>query len=123
MDAPIEFINMTTSTTSPRDIINHNGEKEDTSESLLDTNSNVEPDDPCNSYEWSVMFLLILILASILITIEGCAMFKRRTDLFSGFDIGSIFLFGLFPTCFITFAKMFASLPFYSSSGSALAVK
>ena len=98
---------MTTTTTSPRDIINHNGEKEDTSESLLDTNSNVEPDDPCNSHEWSVIFLLILILASILIIIEGCAMFKRRTDLFSGFDIGSIFLFGWFPTCFEVFSIFF----------------
>ena len=54
----------------------------------LDTNSNVDPDDPCNNYEWSVVFLLMLILASLFILLEGYTMFKRRRDLFSGFDLG-----------------------------------
>ena len=38
----------------------------------------IEPDDPCNNYEWSVMFLLMLILALTFITIESLAMFRRR---------------------------------------------
>ena len=41
----------------------------------------VEPDDPCNSYEWSVLFLLMLILALTFITIEGVAMFRRRKSI------------------------------------------
>ena len=53
----------------------------------------MEPDDPCNAYEWSVIFLLMLILALVFVIIEGHAMFKRRKDLFSGFDIGILFLF------------------------------
>lgn len=56
-------------------------------------NITIEPDDPCNNYEWSVMFLLMLILALTFITIESLAMFRRRKNLLSGFDIGVIFLF------------------------------
>ena len=41
----------------------------------------VEPDDPCNNYEWSVLFLLMLILALTFITIESVAMFRRRKSL------------------------------------------
>ena len=58
----------------------------------LDTNSNVDPDDPCNNYEWSVVFLLMLILASLFISLEGYTMFKRRRDLFSGFDLGKLMI-------------------------------
>ena len=53
----------------------------------------VEPDDPCNSYTWGILFLLVLVSAIILIIVECIALFKRRGDLFSGFDIGIIFLF------------------------------
>ena len=55
-----------------------------------DTNSNVDPDDPCNNYEWSVMFLLMLIMASLFIALEVYTMLKRRMDLFSGFDLGKL---------------------------------
>jgi len=40
-----------------------------------------------------VVFLLMLILASLFISLEGYTMFKRRRDLFSGFDLGIHFLF------------------------------
>ena len=53
----------------------------------------VEPDDPCNSYEWSIIFLLVLIIASFLIVAECFSMFKRRCELLSGFDILMIFFF------------------------------
>ena len=46
-----------------------------------ETTAVVEPDDPCNSYEWSVLFLLMLILALTFITIEGVAMFRRRKSI------------------------------------------
>ena len=46
-----------------------------------ETTAVAEPDDPCNSYEWSVLFLLMLILALTFITIEGVAMFRRRKSI------------------------------------------
>ena len=53
----------------------------------------VEPDDPCNSYEWSILFLLVLIIATILIVVECFSLFKRRGELLSGFDILITFFF------------------------------
>lgn len=52
-----------------------------------------EPDDPCNSFEWSIIFFLILVLALVFIGLEAHCLYKRRSELFSGFDIGAIFLF------------------------------
>lgn len=60
-------------------------ELKDQSESIID--------DPCNNYEWSLVFFIILILSLMLICLEFYALFKRRSDLFSGFDIAIIFSF------------------------------
>ena len=53
----------------------------------------VEPDDPCNSYQWSILFLMILVFAIILTMVECYALFKRRSELLSGFDISILFFF------------------------------
>lgn len=60
---------------------------------LDDDKALVEPDDPCHSYTWSIFFLLALVIAILLIIVECHALFKRRQELFSGFDIGLLFLF------------------------------
>lgn len=52
-----------------------------------------DPDDPCNRYGWSVVYLIILALALLLICLAGFAMYRRRDDRISGFDIGILFLF------------------------------
>ena len=52
----------------------------------------VEPDDPCNSYQWSIVFLLILTVAIILAIFQCFVMYRRRQNLLSALDIGFIFL-------------------------------
>ena len=53
----------------------------------------VEPDDPCNSYEWSILALMVMVFAILLIVVECFTLFKRRSELFSGFDILLVFFF------------------------------
>jgi hypothetical protein len=59
----------------------------------IDENAAIEPEDPCNSYEWSIIYILVLLIAAIVIVIQTYAMFRRRSELFSGFDIGIIAFF------------------------------
>ncbi len=53
----------------------------------------IDPEDPCNSFEWSIVFLLILIIASAIILLECHTLFRRRSEFFSALDIGMLFLF------------------------------
>lgn len=68
----LKFSKMTTTSTSKSEF------KKDSNLINDQENITIEPDDPCNNYEWSVMFLLMLILALTFITIESLAMFRRR---------------------------------------------
>ena len=69
-----------------------NSENESSTRANIETNvgqdSLVEPEDPCNSYHWSIVFLLILVIATTLVTFQCFVMYRRRQDLFSAFDIG-----------------------------------
>lgn len=59
-------------------------------EENVEQDSMIEPDDPCNSYQWSIVFLLILIMATVLVIFQCFVMYRRRQDLFSAFDIGQV---------------------------------
>lgn len=62
-------------------------------EEEIGQHSLVDPDDPCNSYEWSILYLLLLIVASLGISFECYVMYRRKEELLlSAFDIGCIFL-------------------------------
>ena len=60
-------------------------------EEKIGQHSLVDPDDPCNSYEWSILYLLLLIVASLGISFEFYVMYRRKEDLLlSAFDIGNV---------------------------------
>ena len=71
-----------------------NSENESSTSANIETNvgqdSLVEPDDPCNSYSWSIIFFLVLIIATILVVFHSFVMYRRRQDLLSAFDIGLV---------------------------------
>ena len=54
---------------------------------LVDTDG-----DPCNSHQWSIIFLLLFVLAYLVMILHLISLFKRRSNL-SAFDILSIALF------------------------------
>ena len=61
---------------------------------VVDENSTEPvPEDICNSYSWSIVFMIILIIAVIAILIEVWSLFRRRDRKFSGLDICISFIF------------------------------
>lgn len=53
----------------------------DLKKSLIDTDG-----DPCNSYEWSVIFLFVFVMALLAMAMHLWTLFKRRANL-SAFDV------------------------------------
>lgn len=54
----------------------------------------VKPEgDPCNSYQWSIIYLIVLSFAIIFIALEVYILWKRRAEKWNAMDIAVLFLF------------------------------
>lgn len=77
-------------------------------EDLSESNKQVvnTDDDPCNSYEWSIIFILVFVAAFVVMIVHLVTLFKRRSNL-SCFDILTM---GLFVSIMIQFGPMLSQV-------------
>lgn len=62
--------------------------------------------DPCNSYEWSIIFFVIMIVAQLIMGLHCVTLFKRRSTL-SAFDVLTV---AYFISTLIQFGPMFSQV-------------